>query len=79
MSTDQKMAPWREEILRTWVLSPLGVLIILYFVVGVDSLIELGTVAFPASVACLLFLFFALLAGDVLLPEKYMRMALRTM
>lgn len=54
-------------------MTPLGCVTILYFVVGFDSLIGLGTAAFPASVTCLLFVFFALLALEALLPEKIMR------
>lgn len=77
MSTHEKMAAWQKDIVRTWILVPLGVVIILYFIVGVDSLIGLGAVSFPASVACLLFLFFALLAGDALLPEQYMSLILK--
>lgn len=79
MSTHEEIATWKEDILRTWVLVPLSIATILYFVVGVDSLIGLGTVAFPASVACLLFVFFALLAGDTTLPEKHMSLVLRIM
>lgn len=42
----------------------------LYFVLALDALIGLGTVSFPASVACLLILFFALLVADRVLSEK---------
>lgn len=44
----------------------------LYCIVGMDSLIGLGTVDFPASVACLLILFALLLVCDWLLPAKHM-------
>lgn len=44
----------------------------LYCVVGMDSLIELGTVDFPASVACLLILFVFLLVCDWILPAKHL-------
>lgn len=48
----------------------------LYYIVGLDTLIGLGTVDFPASVACLLILFFLLLICDWVLPPKHMRTVL---
>lgn len=43
---------------------------ILLFCFGVDSLIGLSSVSFPASVACMIILFFALILSDVLLGNK---------
>lgn len=73
MASHSKMASWGPDLLTTWVLTPLGCVMLLYCVLGVEALIGLGTVAFPASVACLLILFLALLAGQALLPERCMR------
>lgn len=44
-----------------------------------DSLIGLGTVDFPASVACLLILFFLLIMSDCLLPQKHMKTLLNVL
>lgn len=73
MSTHKIMAsPWWDALLRPWILVPLSIIFMLYCIVGMDSLIGLGTVDFPASVACLLILFFLLLMCDWLLSPKHM-------
>lgn len=66
-------SPFWNTIIRPWILVPLGLIIMLYCIVGMDSLIGLGTVDFPASVACLLILFFLLVVSDCLLPQKHMK------
>lgn len=72
-------SPWWDTIFRPWILVPLGLVFMLYCIVGMDSLIGLGTVDFPASVACLLILFFLLLVCDWLLPPKHMSNLLRVL
>lgn len=46
---------------------PIGILILLLACFGVNSLIGLSSVSFPASVACLIVLFFGLMLCDVIL------------
>ena len=50
---------------------PVGILIILLACFGVNSLIGLSSVSFPASVALLVALFFALIACDLLMGERW--------
>lgn len=64
--------PWWDTFIRPWIFVPVGIILMLYCVVGMDSLIGLGTVDFPASVACLLILFAFLLVCDWLLPPKHL-------
>ena len=64
---------WWDALIRPWILVPLSIVFMLYCIVGMDSLIRLGTVDFPASVACLLILFFLLIVSDWLLPSKHMK------
>lgn len=49
---------------------PVGILIILLACFGVNSLIGLSSVAFPASVALLVALFFALIICDVAIGNR---------
>lgn len=49
----------------------------LYFVLALDALIGLGTVSFPASVACLLILFFALILAEFMLNHSQMEQMLK--
>ncbi|KAJ0122031.1 hypothetical protein J7T55_002542 [Diaporthe amygdali] len=63
---------WWDTLIRPWICVPLSIIFMLYCIVGMDSLIGLGTVDFPSSVACLLILFFFLLVCDWLLPSKHM-------
>lgn len=65
-------SPWWDALLRPWILVPISIVFMLYCIVGMDSVIRLGTVDFPASVACLLILFFLLLVCDWLLSPKHM-------
>ncbi|KAL1614342.1 hypothetical protein SLS54_009837 [Diplodia seriata] len=66
-----------KGLVRSWVLVPFGLVVMLYFVLALDALIGLGTVSFPASVACLLILFFGLLLADLVLDEKSMSRLLK--
>lgn len=65
-------SPWWNTLIRPWILVPISLVFMLYCIVGMDSLIGLGTVDFPSSVACLLILFFLLLVCDWLLPPAHM-------
>lgn len=65
-------SPLWDTLIRPWILVPISIVFMLYCIVGMDSLIGLGTVDFPASVACLLILFFLLVVCDWLLPPTRM-------
>lgn len=52
---------------------PVGLIIILLACFGVDSLIGLSSVSFPASVACLLLLFFGLIIIDIAIGDRKTR------
>lgn len=54
----------------TWVYVPIGVLCILLTCWGVDRLIGLSSVSFPASVALLVMLFFGLILGQITLGDR---------
>ncbi|KAK5995520.1 hypothetical protein PT974_03929 [Cladobotryum mycophilum] len=56
-----------ERFWRSWIYTPIGVVAFLAACFGVDSLFKKLSVAFPASVACLLLLFFALLLSEAVL------------
>ncbi|OJD31269.1 uncharacterized protein BKCO1_5000033 [Diplodia corticola] len=67
---------WKGFV-RSWIFVPFGLVVMLYFVLALDTLIGLGTVSFPASVACLLILFFGLLLADLVLSKKNMETLLK--
>ena len=52
---------------------PAGVLLILLACFGVNSLIGLSSVSFPASVACLIVLFLALIILDLIIGDRKTR------
>ena len=52
---------------------PVGILIILLACFGVNSLIGLSSVSFPASVALLVALFFTLIACDLMMGDRWTR------
>lgn len=54
---------------------PLGVLAVLAVCFGADKLFRLGSLPFPASVACLVVLFLGLLLSERLLGEHRTRRA----
>ncbi|KIH93592.1 hypothetical protein SPBR_04160 [Sporothrix brasiliensis 5110] len=60
------VSDWRHFV-RCFVYVPTGIFAILAACYGVDRLLALGGVSFPASVACLVLLFLSLLLADVLL------------
>lgn len=63
---------WHRN-LTAWLYVPLGIIIILLACFGIDSLIGMSTVSFPASVACLIFLFLGLILCDLVLGDKKTR------
>ncbi|KAM5345708.1 hypothetical protein ACJ41O_011569 [Fusarium nematophilum] len=63
----------KSKILREWFYVPLGLTITLVACFGVDSIFHKFNVAFPASVACLLLLFLALIASEKLLGSHRTR------
>ncbi|KAH6668823.1 LrgB-like family-domain-containing protein [Halenospora varia] len=60
---------WQRN-LTAWLYVPIGILILLLACFGVNSLIGLSSVSFPASVACLIVLFFGLMLCDVILGHR---------
>ena len=52
---------------------PIGILVILLACFGVNSLIGLSSVSFPASVALLVVLFLGLMVCDVVIGERKTR------
>ena len=56
--------------MTAWIFVPIGLLIILLATFGVSSLIGLSSVSFPPSVACMVVLFFALIALDLAIGDR---------
>ncbi|KAI0129089.1 LrgB-like family-domain-containing protein [Xylariales sp. AK1849] len=63
---------WQQSI-QSWLIVSTGILVILAACFGVDKLLELGSVSFPSSVACLVILFLALLLSELVLGEHRTR------
>ncbi|KAI1385592.1 LrgB-like family-domain-containing protein [Hypoxylon trugodes] len=59
----------RNNIIQPWLYVPSGIMIMLLACFGINKLFGLGSVPFPASVACLIILFFALLLSEQVLGE----------
>ena len=55
------------SLVRSWILVPFGIVLMLLACFGVDVVFKSAGVSFPASVACLILLFFALLMSEWLL------------
>ncbi|RYC65901.1 hypothetical protein CHU98_g346 [Xylaria longipes] len=62
-----------NQLFRSWLSIPIGILAILATTFGVNKLLQLGAVSFPASVACLVILFFGLLLLEKIIGENRMR------
>jgi hypothetical protein len=56
-----------------WFCVPVGILLMLLACFGVNSLIGISSVSFPASVACMIVLFFGLIICDSLIGERRTR------
>ncbi|KAI0487163.1 LrgB-like family-domain-containing protein [Xylaria cf. heliscus] len=59
-----------RQLLRAWFYVPIGTLAILATTFGVNKLLQLGAVSFPASVACLVILFLGLLLLEKIIGEN---------
>lgn len=65
----------REKTLRSWILVPTGILVILIACFGVDTLFKHVSVSFPASVACMLLLFAGLWLSELVVGANRTRRA----
>lgn len=63
---------WHRNLIA-WLQVPVGILIILLACFGAHFLIGLSSVSFPASVALLVALFFALIACDFVMGDRWTR------
>ncbi len=63
---------WRRNF-TAWFYIPAGILFVLLACFGVNSLIGLSSVSFPASVACLIALFLALIFLDMIIGDRKTR------
>ncbi|KIW06037.1 hypothetical protein, variant [Verruconis gallopava] len=63
---------WERQV-NAWIYTPIGVIIILLFCFGVNSVISISHVSFPASVACMILLFFILLGCSIVLGDRKAR------
>lgn len=59
-----------HRVVRAWLVMPIAVAAIMAVCFGVDRLINLGNVPFPASVACLILLFLALILCSFILGDR---------
>ncbi len=59
-----------KKMLRCWVFVPAGAFAIMGACFGVNQLLEMGHVSFPASVACLVILFLSLLLCDLVIGDR---------
>ncbi|KAI0418897.1 LrgB-like family-domain-containing protein [Xylaria grammica] len=62
-----------DQLVKAWLYVPVGIVAILATAFGVDKLLRLGAVSFPASVACLVVLFLALLLLEQIIGEHRTR------
>ncbi|KAI8954688.1 LrgB-like family-domain-containing protein [Xylaria longipes] len=62
-----------NQLFRSWLFIPIGILAILATTFGVNKLLQLGAVSFPASVACLVILFLGLLLLEKIIGENRTR------
>ena len=67
---------WRRS-LAAWVYVPTGLVLVLLVCFGVNSLISIGSISFPASVACMILLFFSLIGSELALGDKKTRSIVR--
>ncbi|KAK5146489.1 hypothetical protein LTR04_001038 [Oleoguttula sp. CCFEE 6159] len=62
-----------QRVLSAWVYTPLGILLILLACFGVNALIGLSSVSFPAGVACMIVLFVLLIACEAVFGDRKTR------
>lgn len=60
---------WRRNIVA-WIYVPAGIMVMLLACLGINSLIGLSSVSFPASVACMIILFFFLIILDITIGNR---------
>lgn len=60
---------WRRFV-RCFIQVPVGIVAIMASCFGIDRLLNMGGVSFPASVACLVILFVALVLCDLVLGRR---------
>ncbi|KAI0390493.1 LrgB-like family-domain-containing protein [Xylariaceae sp. FL0594] len=73
MGSDSIQKLDREKLLKNWLYIPCGIVCILATCFGVNKLLQLGGVVFPASVACLVVLFLGLLVLERVIGEYLTR------
>lgn len=62
-----------DRNIRSWLLIPVGIIVILLVCFAVDSLIGLSSVSFPASVAVMILLFAGLILLELVAGERRTR------
>lgn len=60
---------WKRTV-TAWVYVPIGLVAVMAICFGVHSLISISSVSFPASVACMIGLFFLLILSQSVLGDK---------
>lgn len=70
ITTELVSARTWHRVVRAWLVMPIAVAAIMAVCFGVDRLIHIGTVPFPASVACLILLFLALILCSFILGDR---------
>jgi hypothetical protein len=73
-SASKQMPPLNlHNVIVSWIYVPLGIFITLFACFGADALIRLSSFSFPASVACMILLFFILLLSQLVLGDRLTR------
>jgi hypothetical protein len=63
---------WHRNV-TVWIYMPAGLLLMLLACFGINSLAGISSVSFPASVACMIVLFFSLIICDSVLGDRKTR------
>lgn len=61
------------RLLKSWVSVPFGIVLMLLVCFGINTAISTSHISFPASVACMVLLFFVLLGSNAAVGEKRTR------
>ena len=67
--------PAYKRSIVAWIYVPIGLFAVLAFCFGVDRIIDLAGVSFPASVACMILLFLGLILSEFVLGNKLTKKA----
>ncbi|TGJ85520.1 hypothetical protein E0Z10_g3267 [Xylaria hypoxylon] len=62
-----------NQLVKAWFYVPIGIVAILATSFGINKLLQLGAISFPASVACLVILFISLLLLEQIIGENKTR------